>query len=408
MTAVPVRLVVNGAAVDAQMEPRTLLGDFLRDDLRLTGLHLACEHGVCGGCNVEIDGQLGRACTHLAVRCDARHIRTIEGFDDDQLMGRLRQAFTAEHALQCGYCTPGMLMAARDIVLRLRAPSEVQVRRELAGNLCRCTGYAGIVRAILQVTEDFASDEAWEGLQRLRSAPSTARAKVVVASSSEAPSLPRTAAETQGSEELIPLPRTVSADGRATAIERRFTVPHSRDVVWRLFSQTAQVAACMPGLEIRQVQEDDRLRGVFTVKAGPIRAVFSTIARVTRDDASFSGRVETEGRDRISKSSTVCQLDYVLENSPGNGATDITIAAIFHIEGRLAEFSRPEIVAALVSQLTERFAANVAHRLSGGAHESSAVSSEPLRISLAGMGAAWLRVASRACASWWRALAERR
>ena len=148
-----VSMTVNGRAVTAHVEPRTSLADFLREDERLTGTHLGCEHGVCGACTLLVDGKPVRSCLTFAVGCEGADIRTIEGFDDDEAMEDLRQAFTEHHGLQCGYCTPGMLVTARDIVLRLPDADEKRVRGELSGNLCRCTGYVGIVRAILSVLE---------------------------------------------------------------------------------------------------------------------------------------------------------------------------------------------------------------------------------------------------------------
>jgi carbon-monoxide dehydrogenase small subunit len=146
-----VSLTVNGRAVSAGVEPRTHLADFLREQLRLTGTHLGCEHGVCGACTIEIDGAPQRSCITFAAGCEGAAVRTVEGFDDDAVMAALRAAFKAEHALQCGYCTPGMLVAARDIVLRLPDADAARIREELSGNLCRCTGYVGIVRAIARV-----------------------------------------------------------------------------------------------------------------------------------------------------------------------------------------------------------------------------------------------------------------
>lgn len=147
----PVKLTVNGKPVTTQVEPRTHLADLLREQLRLTGTHLGCEHGVCGACTVLIDGAPSRACIAFAVTCDGADVCTIEGLDDDPVMVALRQAFTEAHALQCGYCTPGMLVTARDIVLRLPDADAARVRTELSGNLCRCTGYMGIVTAIVRV-----------------------------------------------------------------------------------------------------------------------------------------------------------------------------------------------------------------------------------------------------------------
>jgi carbon-monoxide dehydrogenase small subunit len=151
MTKRTLTLIVNGLPHTVTVEPRRTLADALREDCRLTGTHLGCEHGVCGACTVEIDGAPARSCITFAAACEGAAVRTIEGFADDAVMAALREAFTAHHALQCGYCTPGMLITARDIVLRLPLADEARVRRELAGNLCRCTGYQGIVDAILAV-----------------------------------------------------------------------------------------------------------------------------------------------------------------------------------------------------------------------------------------------------------------
>src|SRR5688572_17821735 len=151
MSRKAIQLTVNGAAVSATVEPRLQLADFLREHLTLTGTHVGCEHGVCGACTIEIDGAPARSCIAYAAACDGADVRTIEGFGNDAVMADLREAFSAHHALQCGYCTPGMLVTARDIVLRLPDADEARIRKELAGNLCRCTGYVGIVRAIQSV-----------------------------------------------------------------------------------------------------------------------------------------------------------------------------------------------------------------------------------------------------------------
>ncbi len=151
MSRISISLTVNGETKEVQTEPREHLADLLRGTLLLTGTHIGCEHGVCGACTIEIDGVPARSCITYAGACDGATVRTIEGFDDDDVMAALREAFAREHALQCGYCTPGMLVAARDVVLRLPDADEARVREEMAGNLCRCTGYRGIVRAVLSV-----------------------------------------------------------------------------------------------------------------------------------------------------------------------------------------------------------------------------------------------------------------
>ena len=151
MTQVNIALRVNGRKVNETVEPRQNLADFLREALSLTGTHLGCEHGVCGACTVWINGAPSRSCITLAASCDGAEVVSIEGFIDDPQMEELRSAFVSEHALQCGYCTSGMLITAYDIVRRLPDADDNRLRLELAGNLCRCTGYKGIVGALRRV-----------------------------------------------------------------------------------------------------------------------------------------------------------------------------------------------------------------------------------------------------------------
>ncbi|MBC7576219.1 2Fe-2S iron-sulfur cluster-binding protein [Tardiphaga sp.] len=149
MTApVAIRLSVNGERVEAQVLPRLNLADFLRDQLGLTGTHVGCEHGVCGACTVRVDGEIVRACLVLAVQMEGVAVETIEGLSDSGEVADLQAAFRTRNALQCGYCTPGMLMAAQDLLRDQPAPDREQIREHLSGNYCRCTGYHAIVDAV--------------------------------------------------------------------------------------------------------------------------------------------------------------------------------------------------------------------------------------------------------------------
>lgn len=147
----PVEVVVNGRRHEADVEPRMLLSDFLRGRLGLTGTHVGCEHGVCGACTVELDGVAVRSCLLLAVQADGAEIVTVEGLAVDGSLTPLQEAFHRHHALQCGFCTPGILMAARDLLSREPAPTRDEITDMLSGQLCRCTGYTPIVDAIAEV-----------------------------------------------------------------------------------------------------------------------------------------------------------------------------------------------------------------------------------------------------------------
>ncbi len=154
MTATPaearvIRLRVNGDEVEARVESRRLLADFLREDLELRGTHLGCEHGVCGACTILLEGEPARSCLLFAVQCDGADIRTVEGLGNGGQLDLLQDAFRRHHALQCGYCTPGFLMTASHLLSTLTSvPEESELREALAGNLCRCTGYHNIVDAV--------------------------------------------------------------------------------------------------------------------------------------------------------------------------------------------------------------------------------------------------------------------
>jgi len=146
--AVDIRLSVNGADVRRRVEARRSLVDFLRDDLELTGSHVGCEHGVCGACTVRVDGRLARGCLMLAVQADGCRVETIEGVAASGEIADLQAAFHEENALQCGFCTPGMLLTAHEILRRDAAAGEAEIRVALSGNFCRCTGYQAIVAAV--------------------------------------------------------------------------------------------------------------------------------------------------------------------------------------------------------------------------------------------------------------------
>jgi carbon-monoxide dehydrogenase small subunit len=145
---VAISLDVNGERVDAHVLPRLNLADFLRDHLKLTGTHVGCEHGVCGACTVRVNGEIVRACLMLAVQTHNASVETIEGLSDSGEIADLQAAFRDRNALQCGFCTPGMLMAAQDLLKQSSEPDREQIREHLSGNYCRCTGYQAIVDAV--------------------------------------------------------------------------------------------------------------------------------------------------------------------------------------------------------------------------------------------------------------------
>jgi|SRR5579862_901192 len=155
-----ISLRVNGEDVHERVEARKTLVDFLRDDLGLTGSHVGCEHGVCGACTVKVDGEVVRGCLVLAVQCDGSEVETIEGISDSGVIADLQEAFRTRNALQCGFCTPGMLIGAQALLANGAMPNRAMIREHLSGNYCRCTGYQAIVDAIEAVAQMRARKEA--------------------------------------------------------------------------------------------------------------------------------------------------------------------------------------------------------------------------------------------------------
>lgn len=154
MTAkVAITLTVNGTLQSAEVEPRLLLADYLRENLDLTGTHVGCEHGICGACTVLMNGDSVRSCLTLAVQADGAEIETVESLGDAEDLAPLQEAFREHHALQCGFCTPGMLMTATDMLRKYELTSDDEIRDGLSGNICRCTGYQNIVAAVRGVAD---------------------------------------------------------------------------------------------------------------------------------------------------------------------------------------------------------------------------------------------------------------
>jgi aerobic carbon-monoxide dehydrogenase small subunit len=339
----PVALTVNGSEVSATVEPRTNLADFLRENLLLTGTHLGCEHGVCGACTILIDGEPARGCIVYAATCGGRDVRTIEGLADDPITAALRAAFTAEHALQCGYCTPGMLVTARDIVRRLPDADEDRVRLELAGNLCRCTGYNGIVRAIQRV------------LAQRPQAPEPAR-----------PPLPR--GQFVQVREAPPLlasaPASVSAP-RDNTLTQALRLALPRETVWRAVRDPALIAACVPGARVTSI-ENGRITGDLTASLGPIAACFTGEAAVSYDAPTYGGQVKAEGRDPASGTRLSADASFRLEDD-GPQASTITLDIAYALRGPLAQFGRGPVVRVFAAEIAATVGRNLEARLRGEA-----------------------------------------
>ena len=358
-----IELTVNRRAVTALVEPRTSLADFLRDGRDLTGTHLGCEHGVCGACTLLLDGVPARSCITYAVSCDGAEVTTIEGLDDDEIAGELRAAFTREHALQCGYCTPGMLVSARDLVKRLPDADEQAIRVGMSGNLCRCTGYVGIVNAISAVIADRrARDIAPEpDAGRKALGPVGSGHKACTASHQSVARQPAPAE--QGN---IVAPLVIPDFTPSTILEQHFDVAHPPAKVFAMFDDIAAVASCLPGASLTGTPVPERVEGAIRVKIGPISANFNGAARVESDPATLSGRILGIGHDQRSRSQTQGEIRYQLLPIADGAATRVKLSIGYSLTGMLAQVGRSGLVRDLAARLIAEFAGNLDRRLSGG------------------------------------------
>jgi carbon-monoxide dehydrogenase small subunit len=314
---------------------------------------------------VLLDGVSARSCITYAVACEGADVTTIEGLDEDDITTELRAAFTREHALQCGYCTPGMLVSARDLVLRLTAPDERQIRIGLSGNLCRCTGYVGIVRAVQSVisarrARNIAPEP--DGGRKALGPAGAGRSRREGAIQPE----PAHASDTAGAPAEIP------DFTPANRLERDFTLPHPPKDVFAMFDDIAAVAACLPGASLTTAPSPERVEGAIRIKLGPIAATFLGTARIERDAKNLSGRIVGIGNDRRSRSATQGEIRYRLAPMEDGAATRVDLSIGYTLTGMLAQVGRPGLVRDLAERLIAEFAANLDRRMSGASPEQAA------------------------------------
>ncbi|HYC48300.1 MAG TPA: 2Fe-2S iron-sulfur cluster-binding protein [Burkholderiales bacterium] len=392
-----ISLTVNGTPVAADVEPRLQLADFLREHLMLTGTHLGCEHGVCGACTIEMNGAPARSCIAYAVACEGAQVRTIEGFGEDTLMAELREAFSAEHALQCGYCTPGMLVTARDIVLRLPDADEARIRKELSGNLCRCTGYVGIVRAIQRVLKQRGGVATSSPLTPTLSPVPGARGSVVkpalAPQNGPGEALLKPALAPRGGERVgVRGNQAASAQKPQTTLHQSFTVAHPRTKVWEFFGRLDEVTSCLPGASVIGTPSDESLDVRLRVKVGPIVSEFEGAAHLERDPVTYTGTIHGSARDTRSSSATRGEIRYALHEAQDGAATRVEVDVGFTLTGTLAQFGRSSIVQDIAKRMTAAFAQNLEARLAQPGAASAAAPARELDAGALFFSALWARI----------------
>jgi carbon-monoxide dehydrogenase small subunit len=403
-----ITLTLNGKKVTATVEPRTHLADFVREAHGLTGTHLGCEHGICGACTLLVDGIPARSCITYAIACDGAAVTTIEGLDDDDTTGELRQAFSREHALQCGYCTPGMLVSARDLAIRAERADEQDIRVAMSGNLCRCTGYVGIVRAISTVIES----------RRQRGIPAlphggrmamgpvgSGHAKTAHDKTDNASTIRQrdpAAAKTRPSTAAAADPSLASIGDFTPShtLTHSFAVRYPRADVWAFFARIDDVAACLPGASITG-GDDRNVTGKLHVKVGPIAADFEGAAIVERDDSTYSGTVRGRGRDARSGSATRGAISYRLTPADSAQSTRVDVAIGHELTGALAQFSRSDLMQDIVDRIAKAFVMNLEARL------AAPTRTEPLPVTELNAGSLMLSVMASRIKAWFRKLTGR-
>ncbi|WP_271576261.1 xanthine dehydrogenase family Fe-S subunit [Bradyrhizobium sp. CCBAU 11361] len=373
MSTIDISLTVNGRRVRTTAEARTQLSELLREEMNLTGTHVGCEQGVCGACTVFVDGKPQRSCISYAGDCDGSSVTTIEGFDDDALMDQLRDAFSRHHGLQCGFCTPGMLITARDIILRLGETSAVRIREELSGNLCRCTGYVGIVEAIQEVSKG-----------KLAQASKSPAAKTEVAAIATAAGVPSRATSStprseapgqvasQAPRSSAITPSTTTGGRRGwSSIEQRLTVGFPPEVVWGRLADIREVSSCLPGAEITEL-EGDHIKGRMNVALGPMKVAFNGDGQVMLDPEQRVGRLSGGGRDTGSGSTAEGELEWRVLPGEVSGSL-IQVNLSWRLSGRLAQFSRGGLVQDVIQRLASIFVSHLEAALKGEVVSEQAV-----------------------------------
>ena len=391
MTVIAIK--INNRTVSRDVPSRMHLADFVRDEGRQTGTHLGCEHGVCGACTLLVDGQPVRSCITFAVACDGKKVTTVEGYDDDAIMALLRPAFSRHHGLQCGFCTPGMLATARDIVLRFPNADEDLIRVELSGNLCRCTGYMGIVNAVMDVLAQ-CRDDAVPAVSKLRAA-STQVFKDVTALAGGAAGF-QTFKATDIGKVAVVAEKQAAANDNATAIkggtsiQGSFKVPYPADAVWKFMADLPAVAGCLPGAELTE-HVGDRVKGRVAIKFGPMSASFNGAARLDRNEQARSAVLKGAGQDSISKSRANGDVSYRMVEIDAN-ATKVEVDLLYSLQGPLAQFSRSGLVKDFVGRLIQEFGKNVALRMDPSRSPDIPLPPARLNAFSLGMGVLWSRI----------------
>lgn len=323
-----VSFTVNGQPATVVVAPRVTLADALRDHLALTGTHLGCEHGVCGMCTVIVDGDAARACLLLACQMEGSEILTVEGLGRQDDLHPLQESFGRHHALQCGFCTPGQLMSAFDLLTHEPEVDVEELPRKLSGVLCRCTGYRSIVAAVGEVASTHRA-----GISEPRNCASQAHLPRVTTGGLGHPTLALSGEPVDGTAEIL-LPQ-----GEPTVhVEVVDTVQSSPEDLWAVMQDTERLARCLPGAELLHDFGEDRYQGRIQVSLGPVKLSFlGDIHVIERDEQDRSIRALAQAADA---GGGEVKADVLLRVVGAPHGSVIRAEADLHMVGRIAQFGR--------------------------------------------------------------------
>ncbi|HSZ38993.1 MAG TPA: 2Fe-2S iron-sulfur cluster-binding protein [Trebonia sp.] len=361
------RLTVNGTPVELALPSRVTLADALRDRLGLTGTHIGCEHGVCGMCTVLADGEAVRSCLMLACQADGAEITTVEGLGSPADLHPLQESFGRQHALQCGFCTPGFLLSAYDLLDHDPEVSREDLPAELSGVICRCTGYRNIVAAVAAVADAYRPGDG----PRLppprgrapRVLPAPEHSPITSPGAAPLPSpAPDSAEQAAGHPDEIIIP-----SGEPTAVvELTRQIPVDVPAVAAILADMHVLARCLPGAELTAELGDDWYEGRARVTLGPVRLSFTGIAQVA-ERSERCLRVLAQGGDPASGQA---QADITLTVTADDAGTSLSAGARLFLTGRIASFGR-SLSGDVAAQMCTEFAAAIERAATGRQPEAA-------------------------------------
>jgi xanthine dehydrogenase YagT iron-sulfur-binding subunit len=388
---VEVRLTVNGTPAVLSLPARVTLADALRDHLSLTGTHLGCEHGVCGMCTVLVDGDAARACLLFACQVDGAEVVTVEGLGRPDELHPLQEAFTRHHGLQCGFCTPGFLLSAYDLLEHRPSVTEDELPEELSGILCRCTGYRGILNAVAEVAREHP-----DGIP----APGNCNIKTLIGRGHPTSSMsPALAGDQPGATgDAAPVEQIVLPEGEPTvAVQVSDNIAATPEEVWRVVEDTHLLARCLPGAELTEDLGEDRYRGRARVALGPISLTFAGVAHIVERDAD-QHRLRVLGQAKDPSGGSV-QADIRLSVDRVDGGSRIQAEAHVFLVGRIAQFGR-SLAGDVSRSLFEQFSVALTDAAAGREPVADAKGPNALRMLTGAVRAQLLRL--------WRRITSKR